>query len=69
LDEAEAHLNIALTTLPNQAAYLDTMAEIQFARGRREEALAWSKKSINSMPSDSAIRRQFHRFTHDPLPK
>jgi predicted Zn-dependent protease len=69
LDEAEVHLKQALATLPRQAAYLDTMGEIQFARGRREEALEWSKKSINYLPSDSAIRRQYHRFTSGPLPK
>lgn len=69
LDEGEAHLRAALATHPQQAAYLDTMAELQFARGRREEALKWSQQSINFMPSDSAIRRQYHRFLNDPLPK
>ena len=69
LDEAEVHLKQALATLPRQAAYLDTMGEIQFARGRREEALEWSKKSINYLPSDTAIRRQYHRFASGPLPK
>ena len=69
LDEAEDHLKQALATLPRQAAYLDTMAEIQFARGRREEAMEWSKKSINYLPSDTAIRRQYHRFTSGPLPQ
>lgn len=69
LDEGEAHLKVAFATHPRQAAYLDTMAEIQFARGKREEALKWSEQSINYLPSDTTIRRQYHRFVNDPLPK
>lgn len=69
LETAETQLMEVLTKFPRQAAYLDTMAEIQFARGRREEALKWSEKSINAMPTDAAIRRQHHRFKYDPLPK
>jgi hypothetical protein len=69
LDEAEAHLNKALATHPHQAAYLDTMAELQFARGKREQAIAWSDQSINFLPTDDDIRRQNHRFIHDPLPE
>ncbi|MEI6674932.1 MAG: hypothetical protein WCO57_07120 [Verrucomicrobiota bacterium] len=69
LDEAEVHLNTALTTHPNQAAYLDTMAELQFARGKRKQAIAWSEKAINFLPKDDDIRRQNQRFTHDPLPQ
>jgi hypothetical protein len=69
LDEAEAHLNKALATHPNQAAYLDTMAELQFARGNRKQAIKWSDKSVNFMPTDDDVRRQNHRFTNDPLPK
>lgn len=69
LDTAEAQLKQSLAAFPRQAAFLDTMAEIQFARGHREQALEWSRKSINAMPTDSAIRRQYHRFLKDPLPQ
>ncbi len=69
LDEAEVHLKQALASHPRQAAYLDTMAELQFARGRRNEALEWSAKSLNATPAESAIRRQHERFTNDPLPQ
>jgi hypothetical protein len=69
LDEAAAHLNKALATHPNQAAYLDTMAELQFARGKRKQAIEWSNQAINFMPADDDIRRQNHRFTNAPLPK
>lgn len=69
LDEAETHLNKALATHPNQAAYLDTMAELQFARGHREQAVEWSNKSVNFMPTDDDVRRQNWRFINDPFPK
>ncbi len=69
LDEAEAHLNQALANHPNQAAYLDTMAELQFARGNRKQAVEWSEKSVNFMPSDDDVRRQNFRFIHDPFPE
>ena len=69
LDEAEAHLHQALAGHPNQAAYLDTMAELQFAHGNRQQAVAWSDKSVNSMPADDDVRRQNERFIHDPLPE
>jgi predicted Zn-dependent protease len=69
LDAAEAGLKEALAIYPRQAAFLDTMAEIQFARGRRDEAIKWSLQSVNAMPNDSAIRRQYHRFRLAPLPQ
>lgn len=69
LDAAETHLKQALATHPDQAAYLDTMAELQFARGNRKQAIEWSEKAINFLPADDDIRRQNQRFTHDPLPK
>ena len=69
LDEAEAHLHQALANHPNQAAYLDTMAELQFARGNRKPAIEWSDKSVNFMPTDDDVRRQNFRFIHDPLPE
>ena len=68
LDEAEAHLQQALAAHPNQAAYLDTMAELQFARGNRKQAVEWSDKSVNFTPTDDDVRRQNYHFIHDPLP-
>ena len=43
LEEAEAYLMKALEMKPQSAAYLDTMGEIHFARGKiGEKALKWS---------------------------
>jgi len=59
----------ALKSAPEQPAYLDTMAEIHFAMGRRADATKWSRKAILLDPADGELRRQFHHFANDPLPK
>lgn len=69
LDQAEDFLKQALTMNPDQPAYLDTMAEIQFARGNRKKALEWSQSAVNFAPQDSLIRRQHERFRSAPLPR
>jgi tetratricopeptide (TPR) repeat protein len=69
LDAAERHSIKALATSPNQSAYLDTMAEIQFARGRRDEALIWSQRAVNFTPEDVLLRRQQARFLSEPFPR
>ncbi len=68
LDEAEKYLTEALKTSPRQAAYLDTMAEIQFARGDREKAVSFSAKALKEMPDDLQLQRQFQRFQSAPFP-
>ena len=68
LDQAEKHLTTALAANPNQSAYLDTMAEINFAKGNRDKALEWSKLAVNFLPNDPQLRRQQERFHSDPLP-
>lgn len=69
LDEAERHLLVALDVRPDQPAYLDTMAEIEFAKGNRQKALEWSTRAINLEPDDTQIRRQHERFRSEALPK
>ena len=68
LDDAEKHLAEALASSPGQPAYLDTMAEINFARGNRAKALEWSDQAVNSAPNDAQLRRQQERFRSAPLP-
>jgi len=69
LDDAEKESLEALRLRPNQAAYLDTMAEIWFARGNREKAIEWSAKSIQSEPGTSALREQYYRFKDGEFPQ
>lgn len=68
LDEAEKDINAAITLNPDQAAYLDTMAEIQFAKGDRAKAVDWSKRAMELAPSDDQIRRQHERFRSGGFP-
>jgi len=73
LPEAEKHLQAALEENPGQAAYLDTMAEVRFAMGDRAGAVKWSERALLrypliDTPYDTMIRKQHHRFRHDPLP-
>ena len=69
LDPAEKLLQKALAANPEQPAYLDTMAEIQFAKGNREKALEWSQQAVNFMPLDVMLRLQHERFRSGPLPR
>jgi tetratricopeptide (TPR) repeat protein len=69
LDQAEKLVEKALTAKPEQSAYLDTMAEIQFAKGNRAKALEWSQEAVNFMPLDAMLRRQNERFRSGPLPR
>lgn len=69
LDAAERHARKALATSPCQSAYLDTMAEIHFARGEREKALEWSRIAVNFTPEDVMLRRQQERFRSEPFPR
>lgn len=75
LDEAETLEAMALAVRPKQAAYLDTMAEVWFARGNREKAVEWSRKAVmdsenggHSATGGSELRGQFERFKSDPFP-
>jgi tetratricopeptide (TPR) repeat protein len=72
--EAENYLRVAIARNPGQPAYLDTMAEIQFAKGNRDLALKFSREAIQFYPQifspyDLMIRRQHERFLHAPLPR
>jgi len=68
LDEAELQVNKALDSSPEQAAYLDTKAEIAFARKDRKRALDLSRQSLNSDPLDDSLRHQFERYRSGPFP-
>ena len=72
LPEAEKHLQFALAKKPDQAAYLDTMAEVRFAMGDRKGALKWSGLSLLRYPLidppyDTMIRKQNQRFVNGLL--
>jgi len=62
LDEAEKYERKALSIRPYQSAFMDTMAEIQNAKGNPQKAVEWSDQSVNYEPADPQIRQQNVRF-------
>lgn len=68
LDEAESYLQKALENNPRQAAYLDTMAEVHFARGDREKAVEFSARGLKEEPEDLQLVRQHERFKSGAFP-
>lgn len=69
LDEAQKSMQLVLEQFPLHPAYLDTMGEIEFARGNRRIAMEWSLKSIAQAPDEVDLRRQHDHFKRDPLPR
>ncbi|MCW1921802.1 hypothetical protein OKA05_04510 [Luteolibacter arcticus] len=68
LDEAEDFLKKALERNPRQAAYLDTMAEVEFARGDRKKAVEFSTRSLEEGAVDFQLIRQHRRFVEGAFP-
>jgi tetratricopeptide (TPR) repeat protein len=68
IDEAAVYLEKALENHPRQAAYLDTMAEVQFARRDREKAIEFSTRGMIEESEDLQLIRQHERFKSGPFP-
>jgi tetratricopeptide (TPR) repeat protein len=68
LDEAARYSERALSIAPNQAAYLDTRAEVWFADGNRQKAIEWSLRAVHADPNEVSLRRQLARFRSAPEP-
>ncbi len=68
LEEAEEHMKVALAIEPMSVAYLDTLAEVYFARREREKAVKWSKKSFYKRVNDQQLREQYERFRTGDFP-
>ena len=83
MDDGHAHAEVALKARPSQGAYLDTMAEIWFAKGNRKRALEWSRKAIAGSITNAKgnprsekyvianykqLSKQYQHFKNDPLP-
>ncbi|NQU09670.1 tetratricopeptide repeat protein [bacterium] len=62
LDEALAHAQQAVRGAPDQAAFLDTLAEVQFQRGHREQAVATIKQAVAKEPEIPYFRLQQARI-------
>jgi tetratricopeptide (TPR) repeat protein len=62
LDQALEHASKAVELAPEQAGYLDTLAEVHFQRGETGKALALMKKCIEMEPKRGFFRKQLKRF-------
>ncbi len=69
LDEALHHAETANRLKPDNAAYLDTLAEVHFAMGDREKALELSNHAVTLTPQDQELLGQQKRFQEAPLPE
>jgi tetratricopeptide (TPR) repeat protein len=68
LAEALQHARQANELVPNNAAYLDTLAEAQFRLGDRDAAIRHSRRAVQLRPQDESLKKQLARFERDPLP-
>jgi tetratricopeptide (TPR) repeat protein len=67
LDAALDHARKATELEPKNAGYLDTLAEVHFRRGERDQAVATAQRCTNMDPRRDYFRKQLARFkTGDP---
>jgi tetratricopeptide (TPR) repeat protein len=62
LDDALAHAKRAVELKPKNAAYIDTLAEVQFRRGEFDTAIASMRTCIELEPNTARHREQLERF-------
>lgn len=62
LDVAREHAKKAVELEPDTAAFLDTLAEVDFQSGRKEAAIAAMKHCIQLEPTRAYYRKQLKRF-------
>lgn len=69
LDEALELAQQAVALAPERWAYTDTLAEVYFQQGDRQQAVHWAKKSIALEPDNVPVKQRFDHFVNDPLPQ
>lgn len=69
LDEALALAERAVKLSPESPSYADTMAEVQFARGDREQALTWARKAVELDPEAKLYAERLEAFAKRELPR
>jgi tetratricopeptide (TPR) repeat protein len=62
LDSAREHALKAVALAPDNAGVLDTLAEVEFQRGDKNEALAVEKKAVALEPKRVYFRKQIKRI-------
>jgi tetratricopeptide (TPR) repeat protein len=67
LDDALELSQKALALAPSEAAYHDTLAEVQFQRGERAAAVAAAKKALELAPGNVLFIKRLKHFEQDEL--
>jgi hypothetical protein len=62
LDKALEHARKAVELAPNNAGYLDTLAEVYFQRGDQDKAVAAQKRVVELDPKRPYFRKQLRRL-------
>jgi predicted Zn-dependent protease len=62
LDKALEHAQKAIELAPDNAGYLDTLAEVHFQRGDKDKAVALQKRVIELDPRKPYFRKQLKRL-------
>jgi len=62
LDEAEALIEQAMTLAPDNPAFIDTAAEVQFQKKNFDKAIELSERAIKLAPDAPELKTQFERF-------
>ncbi|HWC91010.1 MAG TPA: hypothetical protein VG433_15180, partial [Pirellulales bacterium] len=69
LDEALEISKQAVALEPQRWAYLDTLAEVFFQLGDRDQALVWAAKAGTVEPDNQLQKKRHDHFRNDPLPR
>lgn len=62
LPSALHHAELACVLEPNNAEFIDTLAEVRFQMGNKREALALIQQAISLAPNDDSFKAQRARF-------
>lgn len=68
LEDARKWSERATQLAPDEPNYLDTLAEVHFHLGNRDEAIRHSRRCLELAPRDATLRKQAERFAKAPLP-
>jgi hypothetical protein len=68
LEEALNHAQAAVALKPDSAGHRDTLAEVHFARGDREEAIRQIQTCIAMQPDNPFFQKQLARFRGETEP-
>jgi tetratricopeptide (TPR) repeat protein len=65
LDEALSYSTKAVELAPENAGYLDTLAEVHYQRGEKEKAIELMKRCLELEPRRAYFQKQLQRFQTD----